>query len=80
MLCPNNGVTLSRKRKQLPSATTGLNLKRVMLSGNEATLHNRTHVTLGRDNTTGTTKNHMFGEDSYHEGTPGDVAGGGDGL
>ena len=37
VLCRNNGVTISRKRKWLPSATMGLNLKRVMLRGNEAT-------------------------------------------
>ena len=43
-------------------------------------MHNLIHVTLGRDNTTGTAKNHVVGEDSYHEGTPGDVAGAGDGL
>lgn len=43
-------------------------------------LHSLVHVTLGRDNTTGTAKNRVFGEDRYHEGTPGDAAGGGDGL
>lgn len=43
-------------------------------------LHSLIHVTLGRDNTTGTAKNRVFSEDRYHEGTPGDAAGGGDGL
>ena len=43
-------------------------------------LHNLIYVTPRRDNIASTAKSRMFGEDRYHEGTPGDVTGGGNGL